>query len=330
MRSDAPLPARDSRASALLHSAAVLAGWLWLGYQGQRLGWSLAGGLGVVALWWALRLLLAGWRARGDRIGAWRMGLATGMGVLLVEQDGLGGLGGAGLQVLLATAVAWALWCAALERCGAGGNTHRPGPGRCHTTALAARVLPATAMGLMMGSLWQTGQWCAATGWSPSVVVLLHIGCMLLPALLRGPAHRLQTQALGRDALPLALLVLGGACVWATATPAGGTLGMGLQATAWALCSRPLDRATDAAHPLTASPAASGARLALLGPLLLLLVGLLSPTAGPAALHGAQALVAAVALAALFALFPALWRLARRTPLSPGAPAAPTTLTDAP
>lgn len=320
MHTDRALSALDTCATRSARSAVLLAGWLWLGFQGERLGWSLASGLGVVALWWALRLLL------GHRFGRWTpphrrtwtcaMGLGTGLGVLLVEH---GALGRIGLPVLLATAVTWALWCAALTP-GANRRPPREAADPPSATALAARVLPTTAMGLMMGSMWLSGQWCATAGWSPASMVLLHVALMaLLPLLLQAPAQALHTHAVWRDALPLALLALGGGCALLSGTAGGAMLGMALQVLAWALCPRaadprPQNGTAQAARLWRAASQASVGALALGGPLLLLLVGWLSPTAGPAALHGAQALLGALALAALL---PSLWRLGRHTrPLS--------------
>jgi hypothetical protein len=51
---------------ALAHAGEVaqwvllLTGWLWLGEQGMRLGWSVASGVLAVSLWWAARLLCRG------------------------------------------------------------------------------------------------------------------------------------------------------------------------------------------------------------------------------------------------------------------------------
>ena len=39
---------------------AQLLAWLWLGEQGQRLGWPLASGVWAVAVWWAVRVLCRG------------------------------------------------------------------------------------------------------------------------------------------------------------------------------------------------------------------------------------------------------------------------------
>ena len=56
--SERPPPLR-TEALALARWTALLMGWVWLGAQGQRLGWSVASGVLPVALWWAMRGLLA-------------------------------------------------------------------------------------------------------------------------------------------------------------------------------------------------------------------------------------------------------------------------------
>lgn len=303
-------------------SVAVLAGWLWLGWQGMRLGWPLAGGLGVVALWWGLRLLCSRWASVAGRLRGWSwpLGAATGAGVLGVQGAGLGQ---EGLPVLLATAGTWALWSVAL----APPPTQEAPPKPVHNAApptlgnrstaapnLAAAQLPTTAMGLMMGTLWLSSQWCATAGWPAPVWLAMHVALMvLLPVLLRGPAQALQAHPFWREALPLALLALGGACVLASASPTGWMLGMALQVLAWVLGRSARLSRTAAAH---ATPATTGVScagpltiaLALCGPLLLGLVGTLSTTAGPQALHHAQAGLGALALLALLHLW---WRSTR-------------------
>ena len=65
--------------------AVMLLGWLWLGEQGMRLGWSVASGVLAVVLWWAARLMCRG-SAWALQAGAWRMGvcgLLTACGVWL-------------------------------------------------------------------------------------------------------------------------------------------------------------------------------------------------------------------------------------------------------
>lgn len=78
---------------ALAHAGEVaqwslmLLGWLWLGELGMRLGWSLASGVWVVALWWAARLLCRGSRwafQSSPSTMAWCGGLSA-LGVWLPE-----------------------------------------------------------------------------------------------------------------------------------------------------------------------------------------------------------------------------------------------------
>jgi hypothetical protein len=162
-------------------------------------------------------------------------------------------------------------------------------------------------MGLMMGTLWLSSKWFASAGWPPLALLGAHVAAMLvLPPLLARPRRALQAHATGREAVPLALLALGGLSLATAAEAPGWMLGMALQAIAWALT------------PACAGPRTTpGLALALCGPLLLWAVGLLSPTTGPDALHGAQALLGALALAALA---PLLWRGARRALALPQPP----------
>ena len=90
-------------------------GWVWLGAQGQRLGWSFASGVLPVALWWALRLMLAQWPAWVDITGK---RLSTGLGVLTAA--GAWSLAQAestttSLSGLMALTVVWAFWTSALD-----------------------------------------------------------------------------------------------------------------------------------------------------------------------------------------------------------------------
>jgi hypothetical protein len=292
-----------------LPCSALLGGWVWLGWQGLHLGWPLAGGLGVVALWWALRLLAQQAVASTPGLGwthwraplRWALGLATGAGVLLLE----GAVPGhAGLPLLLSTAGFWALWSVALtpttrttSRASPAGSARAAPEQRSRDlTSDITGLLSTTAMGLMMGSLWLSSQWCASARWPAAHWVGAHLAFMLLmPLLMRGPARHLQAHPRTRQALPLLLQALGGACLLASQTPAGWMLGMALQALAWAL-------SLAGQNVTTSRPAPTG--WALLGPLLLL-VGAFSTTSGPLALHSALAVLGALAL---LTLWPLVWR----------------------
>ena len=93
-----------------------LLAWLWLGQQGQRLGWSLASGVLAVAVWWAARVLCRGtpWAFRCPSVVVGLLGALTALGVV-----GLGWVGAsAGAWVhasLLALALVWGVWTALIE-----------------------------------------------------------------------------------------------------------------------------------------------------------------------------------------------------------------------
>lgn len=341
-------------AQALARWTVLLLGWVWLGEQGQRLGWSVASGLLAVALWWALRLLFAATHRLAALPPPARtvLGIATATGALLVAQTGPGTTAQA---LLLAVAALWAGWSALLEvgraapGCrlpwagwppvlaaaltwiaiarpdlagvpglsasglllgvafmGAAVPTHgRASPTRT-PAGTAAGLLPQTAMGLMMGSLWLGSAWCSNAGWSSQAVVGLHLELMAgLPALTRRDGVHRALPPRAAQAVPLALVVSGSLVLLAGDGPVHGFVGMGLLALAWAL--------QGGQHAVQASaPASTSWRWAALGgPVLLLATGLGSTTLGPQALAQAYGLLGALALAALLRL---AWRAFQATP----------------
>jgi hypothetical protein len=323
-------------APALAGWAVLLTGWVWLGQQGQRLGWSLASGVLAVALWWALRVLFAqsGFVHRLPRqasvwLGAVTVGGAMGVASLPASPTAH--------ALLLALAGVWALWSAALE---AGSR------GACTTATRglpAAASLPQTTMGLMMGSLWLSTNGCALAGLPPATVVGFHVLLMsALPVL--ASRWRLPPQwPCAAQALPLALLLAGSLVLQLGNGVVHGATGMALLALgACAAEGNRLQRMEKSpTSPLffrlwcvpqpskagansTLSPAVSlrfplprrllagalqGAPLhtarhctALAGPALLLAVGWWSTTLGPQALQAAYGLLGAVAFLALLRL----------------------------
>lgn len=109
-------PGLQLPALALARWTALLMGWVWLGQQGQRLSWSLASGLTAVALWWAMRLCMAGWRRANpgpSRLVSLVLGLTTAAGALALSRFSAGT---PALMGLLALAAVWAAWCAALDQ----------------------------------------------------------------------------------------------------------------------------------------------------------------------------------------------------------------------
>lgn len=347
-------PTLRTEALALARWTALLMGWVWLGAQGQRLGWSVASGVLPVALWWAIRGLLAhtDLPARLARPAIPLLGALTAGGAWLVGHAPAPATGHAALLVLAAV---WAAWSACLEVPLARGACRRrwsgwppllaaaltalctagvpgvsdslwaaplvllctallsrwaPAPAAQQLAPTAASTLPATAMGLMMGTLWLSNAWCSAAGVSPATVVLIHLGLMsALPALTRldwVPRH-LPTPWAAR--LPLALLALGAGVLLAGSSAANGLVGMGLLALAWSVHA--------GRHRAGVSRWAPHGAVALGwslgGPALLLAVGWLSPTAGPAAQQIGYGFLGG---AALVALLVSGWRATPPLPIS--------------
>jgi hypothetical protein len=266
---------------ALVHWAALLMGWVWLGQQGQRLGWSVASGVLAVALWWALRVLFAqsGFIHRLPRQSSIWLGAFTVGGAL-----GVAGLAASPMAhaLLLVLAGVWALWSASLEA---------SSPSPIAMPCGAAASLPNTAMGLMMGSLWLTSSWCATAGLPPATVVGFHVLIMaVLPAL----ASRWRLAPWAAQAGPLTLMLAGSIVLQLGNGAAHGATGMGLLALAWALQGTP--RSAVPAHHIARHWAA------LAGPALLLAVGWYSPTLGPQVLQAAYGLLGAGALLGLLGL----------------------------
>ncbi len=337
-------------AYALARWLVLLMGWVWLGQQGQRLGWTVASGVLAVALWWAWRLLLAHsrWVAAWPRCAPGLLGVATAGGAL-----GVAGLPASPTAhaLLLALALVWACWSAALEtatppaRCprrwaagppllaaGLTGLTLEtpglwatmdlhPTPGAATAGVLllaawlqptpthkaqhaiqrpvlhASALLPHSAMGLMMGSLWLSSAWCATAGMSAHRLVGLHLLLMaVLPALTRLDLLPRQLPPAVAHTLPLALL-LGGTLVllWGNGL-AEGVTGMGLLALAWALHG---GRFVQPNLPTPSRPGWMQHAAALSGPALLVAMGWYSPMLGPQALQTAYGLLGAAAFVAL-------------------------------
>lgn len=270
----APYPA----AQALVHWGVLLMGWVWLGQQGQRLGWSVASGVLAVALWWALRVLFAqrGFIHRLPRQASVWLGVGTVGGAL-----GVAGLAASPMAhaLLLLLAGVWALWSALLEA-----GSYGPIANPCG----AAASLPTTAMGLMMGSLWLTSSWCATAGLPPATVVGFHV---LLMAVLPALASRWHLPPWAAQAGPLALVLAGSLVLQLGNGVVHGVTGMGLLALAWALQG-----------PQGHAPHTARHWAALAGPALLLTVGWYSPTLGPQVLQAAYGLLGAGAFLALLGL----------------------------
>jgi len=343
-------PTALTHAGEVAHWAVMLLGWLWLGEQGMRLGWSLASGVLAVALWWAVRIVCRGrsWTRQSSPLRMGLLGLLTAWGVWLpVWMPGTATAHAA----LLALAVAWGVWGAQIET-RSQTSTFRLSPLAWHPLLAAALValvwalsdhtlgtpvgasvllavcaavlharerqsagraipckaiavahphlLAPSAMGLMMGALWLGDAWCAGLGWSPEHMVWAHLGLMAgLPAVvalsLRGRPHEAGLSE-HHAHIGAALMALGALMLLGN-TALHGLLGMGLPSLAWALhCAR---------HGMAPVAHALGARVwpvwtlrwlaLLLGPGLLLGVGVASPHWGPAAMQAALATLGGLA-----------------------------------
>ena len=249
---------------ALLPRADALAAWLLLGWLGQRLGWSFASGVLPVVVWWAVRCGANTVAARGA--GPSFRALA-GAGVLLAGVSALPS-GTAALATLLLGAALWGGWSASLQ-CGE-----------------ALPSLPSQAMGLMMGSLWLSSQWCLGPGWTGTQAVALHSGLMAGGLLLTAWRH-LGRRTPRTPGWPVTALLAAGALLMAWPDASAWRLpGMVLMVLAWSLGAPP------------AGPSARHVPAGL-GPMLLLAVGLLAPTLGPVAMQSAWWVIAVLALAGL-------------------------------
>ncbi len=170
------------------------------------------------------------------------------------------------------------------------------------------QLLAPSAMGLMMGTMWLGGDWCLGAGWTQAQMVAAHVALMAGgPAVLALLVERLpvlsgveRPSQAAHDHWCLGLTAAASA-LWLVGGTVHGALAMGLSSLAWAMhCSRP--RSVPAKRS-SARPArmVQVRRLALLlGPVLLLWVGLASAQLGPLALQ--LALVLLGSLAALLLL----------------------------
>jgi uncharacterized membrane protein YsdA (DUF1294 family) len=177
----------------------------------------------------------------------------------------------------------------------------------CHgiRTSFQSLLVP-SAMGLMMGSLWLNNAWCVAIDLQTDQMVMIHLSLMaglptLASYLILSTKFAYSFYALIFPVC-LALLSLGAVALLGDGF-AFEILAMLLPSLAWALhCSRPRFRneTVEIALPWLAKCLAL-----LLGPALLLWVGILSPVQGPMATKFAFALLGALAFLKLLHLW---WR----------------------
>jgi len=244
----------------------ALAAWVLLGWLGMRLGWSVASGVLPVVVWWAVRVGAV--RRHGPRRDVGVAGLWLAMLSLATIASGLAAP--YGLALLLVAATGWGLWSATLSACG----SDQPLP------------LAQLAMGLMMGSLWLSSQWCLGPGWTDGQTLALHLGLMAgLPLAVSLASRVTGTQLAVNPRHALVLLAVGALLMATAGTPAGHIAGMALVVLGGALD----------VQPRQAAP--SDALIRLAGPAMLLVIGVMAPALGPATLQSAWALVALLAAA---------------------------------
>jgi hypothetical protein len=339
----------------------LLLGWLWLGEQGMRLGWSVASGVLAVSLWWAARIVCrgSGWAFQTASSVMGVCGVLTACGVWLPELLARPAAAHAGLLVLAGVwglwsalietrtqvstfqmgrvawhplvaaglvSVAWrmpgsdtaALWgvslllglCAALVYARDRHNSGRAWSCRGQRAGLHTCLTP-SAMGLMMGTLWLGNVWCAGLGWSTGQMVAVHLALMAgLPTLVGLVLHvvsrwpespgRLSSEQLNHASLGLLCL---GALMGLGDSAVHSALAMLLPSLGWAVhCNR--HRAPGEAAACV-SPGVTRSMALLMGPVLLVGVGLTSPLHGPVAVQSALALLGALAAWQLTVLW---WR----------------------
>jgi hypothetical protein len=136
-----PSGARLAHAAEVARWSVMLLGWLWLGEQGMRLGWSWASGVVAVALWWAVRIACRGrsWRLKSPALLLGVCGLSTALGACLIPwlSDRAMAHG-----ALLLVAVLWGVWSALLEARSQTANTFLLGTWAWHPLLAAALVMP--------------------------------------------------------------------------------------------------------------------------------------------------------------------------------------------
>ena len=160
-----------------------------------------------------------------------------------------------------------------------------PALGQAHDWSLG---LPPVAMGLMMGTLWQSSAWCAGLGWSATANLFAHLLLMgVLPGIAVWLARRLSFARQTRNLYALVFLAVG-ALLLSAAPPSFWLAGMLLQTLSWALHQTPY-QALSSPYPQAVRPHALSDRSFMwLGPAVLLFIGLTLQEHGPLVLVSVQ------------------------------------------
>ena len=230
---------------------------------------------------------------------------------------------------LLAAALVWAAWpmansepasvwavCALLAVCAALLQANAAqGPARAKACGGPREDWPSllapSAMGLMMGSLWLGTDWCKGWGLSSAHMLQIHLLLMAgLPSVLAWGLHQMAPAEVSKQARQGAILCLlfAGAFMLLGDSAWHGALAMLMPSLAWALhCGR--QRPPKAVSRHRFAWRLRGWAL-LLGPGVLVGVGLASPSQGPLAMQSALAMLGALAACAWLAGRRPAWRQA--------------------
>ena len=159
------------------------------------------------------------------------------------------------------------------------------------------------AMGLMMGTMWQSNAWCVGLGWSEASGVVAHLllmGALPAVAMQLGKVKKLQAQTV--QVLTLAMLAVG-SLLLGFADSSYWVWGMGLHALAWSMqyaSAVPVWAAATTHH--SKALRASQALVLAAGPVVLWLIGETIQRNGPLVLQLVQVLLCGACAAALYRL----------------------------
>ena len=275
---------------------AVIGVWIWglMTSTSSSLEWLM--GLAVI---WGVWLALIETRTQTStfQLGkvAWHPVLAAALAISAWQLSDAGTVRHLGTIILLAL-------CALFMYVNEQYNAKRKRNCLGFRTSFQSLLIP-SSMGLMMGSLWLGNSWCVGMNLQTDQMVMIHLGLMAgLPTLMSYLIRSANLFTVTYQLLfpvSLALLSLGAIALLGDGL-AYNVLAMLLPSMAWALhCSRP--RIRNEAYEI-ASPRFTKFLALLLGPVLLIWVGLLSPMQGPMAIKFALALLGILALMKLLHL----------------------------
>ena len=160
--------------------------------------------------------------------------------------------------------------------------------------------LASLAMGLMMGTMWQSGAWCVGLGWSETSGVVMHLLLMAaLPALVMQLDKVIKIKAQTLQILTLVILATG-SLLLGLAGPAYWLWGMVLHALAWSLKWGAAVPVPWTSNTNAKTAPASQSLLLAVGPVALWLIGETIQQNGPLVLQLVQLLLCGACVVALY------------------------------